>query len=88
MKSEHNQFDRNKKRIIIQGKSYNMLDLMYDIMKREITNATAQTHKKKRKKKEKKRETEGEKEDCFPKLVININQQLNEALTLLIHTIT
>ena len=36
----------------------------------------------------KKRETEGEKEDCFPKLVINIDQHLNEALTLLIHTIT
>ena len=53
-------------------------------MKREITNATAQTHKKK----EKKRETEGEKEDCFPKLVINIDQHLNEASTLLIHTIT
>ena len=51
-----------------------------DIMKREITNATAQTHKKK--------ETEGEKEDCFPKLVITIDQHLNEALTLLIHTIT
>jgi len=32
MKSEHNQFDRNKKRIIIQGKSYNMLDLMYDMV--------------------------------------------------------
>ena len=48
-------------------------------MKREITNATAQTHKKK---------TEGEKKDCFPKLVINIDQDLNEALTLLIHTIT
>ena len=54
-------------------------------MKREITNATAQTQKKKKKKK---RETEGEKEDCFPKLVINIDQHLNEALTLLIHTIT
>ena len=52
-------------------------------MKREITNATAQTQKKKKKKK-----TEGEKEDCFPKLVINIDQLLNEALTLLIHTIT
>ena len=38
-------------------------------MKREITNATAQTQKKKR-------ETEGEKEDCFPKLVINIDQHL------------
>ena len=50
------------------------------IMKREITNATAQTHKK--------NETEGEKEDSFPKLVINIDQHLNEALTLLIHTIT
>ena len=36
----------------------------------------------------KERETEGEKEDCFPKLVINIDQHLNEALTLLIHTIT
>ena len=48
-------------------------------MKSEITNATAQTHKKK---------TEGEKEDCFPKLVITIDQHLNEALTLLIHTIT
>ena len=34
-------------------------------MKREITNATAQTHTKKK-------ETEGEKEDCFPKLVIYI----------------
>ena len=56
-------------------------------MKREITNATAQTQKKKKKQK-KKRETEGEKEDCFPKLVINIDQHLNEALTLLIHTIT
>ena len=54
-------------------------------MKREITNATAQTQKKKKKKK---KETEGEKEDCFPKLVINIDQHLNEALTLLIHTIT
>ena len=54
-------------------------------MKREITNATAQTQKKKKKKKKK---TEGEKEDCFPKLVINIDQHLNEALTLLIHTIT
>ena len=53
-------------------------------MKREITNATAQTQKKK---KEKKRETKGEKEDCFPKLVINIDQHLHEALTLLIHTI-
>jgi len=42
----------------------------------------------KHKKKKKKRETEGEKEDCFPKFVINIDQQLNEALTLLIHTIT
>ena len=49
-------------------------------MNREITNTTAQTHKKK--------ETEGEKEDCFPKLAINIEQHLNEALTLLIHTIT
>ena len=48
-------------------------------MKREITNATAQTQKK---------ETEGEKEDCFLKLVINIDQHLNEALTLLIHTVT
>ena len=38
-----------------------------------------QTHKKK---------TEGEKEDCFPTLVINIDQYLNEASTLLIHTIT
>ena len=55
-----------------------------NIMKREITNATAQTQKKKRKK----RETEGEKEDCFRKLVINIDQHLNEALTLLIHKIT
>ena len=27
----------------------------------------------------KKKETEGEKEDCFPKLVINIDQHLNEA---------
>jgi len=44
-----------------------------------------QQHKKKKKKK---RETEWEKEDCFPKLVINIDQHLNEALTLLIHTIT
>ena len=44
--------------------------------------------KEKKKRKEKKRETEGEKEDCFPKLVINIDQHLNEALTLLIHTIT
>ena len=51
------------------------------IMKREITNATAQTHWKKRK-------TEGEKEDCFPTLVINIDKHLNKALTLLIHTIT
>ena len=42
----------------------------------------------KHKKKKKKREPEGEKEDCFPKLVINIDQHLNEALTLLIHTIT
>ena len=49
-------------------------------MKREITNATAQTQKKERQK--------GEKEDCFPKLVINIDQNLNEALTLLIHIIT
>ena len=48
-----------------------------------------QQHKhKKKEKKEKKRETEGEKEDCFPKLVINIDQHLNEALTLLVHTIT
>ena len=44
--------------------------------------------KHKHKKKEKKGETEGEKEDCFIKLVINIDQHLNEALTLLIHTIT
>ena len=36
----------------------------------------------------KKGRTEGEKEDCFPTLVINIDQHLNEALTLLIHTIT
>ena len=50
-------------------------------MKREITNATAHTHTKKK-------ETEGEKEGCFPKLVINIDKHLNEALTLLIHTIT
>ena len=35
-----------------------------------------------------KKETEKEKEDSFPKLVINIDQHLNEALTLLIHTIT
>ena len=56
--------------------------LILNIMKREITNATAQTHKKKKKK-----ETEGEKEDCFPKLVITIHQHLNEALTLLIPTI-
>ena len=35
----------------------------------------------------KKKETEGEKEDCFPTLVINIDQHLNEGLTLLIHTI-
>ena len=48
-------------------------------MKREITNTTAQTQKK--------RETEGEKEDCFPKLVINIDKHLNGAFTLLIHTI-
>ena len=40
------------------------------------------THTQKKKKK-KKRETEGEKEDYFPKLVINIDQHLNEALTLL-----
>ena len=46
-------------------------------MKKEITNTTAQ-----------KKKTEGEKEDCFPTLVINIDQYLNEALTLLIHTIT
>ena len=52
-------------------------------MKREITNATAQKQKKKKKKR-----TDGEKEDCFPRLVINIDQDLNEALTLLIHTIT
>ena len=39
-------------------------------------------------KKKKQRKTEGEKEDCFPKLVINIDQHLNEALTLLIYTIT
>ena len=44
------------------------------IMKKEITNATAQK--------------KGEKEDCFPTLVTNIDQHLNEALTLLIHTIT
>ena len=31
----------------------------------------------------KKRKTEGEKEDCFSKLVINVDQHLNEALTLL-----
>ena len=49
------------------------------IMKKEITNATAQKRKKK---------TKGEKEDCFPTSVINIDQYLNEALTLLIHTIT
>ena len=49
-------------------------------MKREIISATAQTRLKKR--------TEGEKDDCFPTLVINIDQHLNEALTLLIHTIT
>jgi len=49
-------------------------------MKREITNATAQTHKKGK--------TEGEKEDFFPTLVINIDQHLNEASTLLINTIT
>ena len=48
-------------------------------MKREITNASAQTHKKK---------TEGKKEDYFPTLVVNIDQHLIEALTLLIHTIT
>ena len=48
------------------------------IMKREITNATAQTHLKKTNKK---------KQD-FVTLVINIDQHLNEALTLLIHTIT
>ena len=53
-------------------------------MKKEITNATAQTHKKKKKRKK----TEGEKEDCFPTVVINIDLYLNEALTLLIHTIT
>ena len=47
-------------------------------MKRKITNTTAQTHKKEAK----------EKEDCFPKLESNIDQHLNEALTLLIHTIT
>ena len=46
-------------------------------MKREITNATAQTHEKGK--------TEGEKEDYFPTLVINIDQHLNEALNLLIH---
>jgi len=39
-------------------------------MKREITDATAQTHKKKK--------TEGEKKDCFPTLVINIDQHLND----------
>ena len=36
----------------------------------------------------KKKEIEGERENCFPKLVINIDQHLNEALTLLIHTTT
>ena len=67
----------------------NVIKGSFPIMKREITNATAQTQKKrKKKKKKKKKETEGEKEDCFPKLVINIDQHLNEALTLLIHTIT
>ena len=38
--------------------------------------------------KKEKRETKGEKEDCLSKLVINIDQHLNEALTLLTHTIT
>ena len=52
-------------------------------MKREIINVTAQTHKEKKKK-----EVEGERENCFPKLVVNIDQHLNEALTLLIHTTT
>ena len=47
-----------------------------------------QQHKHTHTHKKKERETEGEKEDCFPKLVINIDQHLNEALTLLIHTIT
>ena len=44
-----------------------------------LCKTTAQIRKKK---------TEGEKEDCFPTIVINIDQCLNEALTLLIHTIT
>ena len=34
------------------------------------------------------KKTKEEKEDCFPTLVINIDQYLNEALTLLIHTAT
>ena len=34
------------------------------------------------------KKTEVEKEDCFPTLVINIDQYLNKALTPLIHTIT
>jgi len=35
-----------------------------------------------------KKKTEGKNEDYIPSLVINIDQYLNEALTLLIHTIT
>ena len=46
-----------------------------------------QQHKNIKKKEKEKRETEGQKEDCFPKLVTNIDQHFNEALTLLIHTI-
>ena len=46
-----------------------------------------QQHKNIKKKEKEKRETEGQKEDCFPQLVINIDQHLNQALTLLIHKI-
>ena len=71
-----------------EGLQVTNFDLCLHIMK-EKSPMQQHKHKKRKKKKKKKREERRwRKEDCFPKLVINIDQHLNEALTLLVHTIT
>jgi len=58
------------------GGGFGEIPALYN-QKRVITNKKNIHHKKR-----------GRKEDCFPTLIINTNENLNEALTLLIHPIT
>ena len=74
---------------IIKWGGKTLLDLDYNEKKNYQCNSTnAEINKHQKKKKKKKKKNRRRKEECFPALVINLDQNLNEALTLLIHPIT